>query len=73
MVTIGRHKKQQEEPKIKPKVYYQKSDLAFSKWTLGNCGIYFVHFRFIPEFIHFMDTAGFTAEESKVTFSVDSR
>ena len=74
MVIIGRQKKiLQDEPKVKPIVHYQESDLAYSKWALSLSGIYFVRPRLVAEFITFMDTAGYSAIESKTIFSVDNR
>lgn len=74
MVTIAKTKKVlQEEPKVKPTVYYQESDLAYSKWALSLSGVYFVRPRLVPEFTAFMYAAGYTAVESRITFSVDNR
>lgn len=62
-----------EETKVKPKVKYQVSDLAYSKYALGCSGIWHVKQRFVPEFIRFMGIAGYTVEESKTLYSVDDR
>ena len=61
------------EPVVKPIVKYQVSDLAYSKYALGCAGVWHVKQRFVPEFISFMKTAGFTVEESQVQYGVTDR
>lgn len=76
MVHIGRHKKvivEQPEAKVKPKVFYQVEPLSYSRYTFGTSGVWFVAKGFVPEFIRFMDTAGFTAEVTKSRHGVDER